>query len=214
MLRQVALQLRFKNTFQEVAKKHSVKLRVLDCKSFNKTGMSLLIELVGEPRDIKAAAAAIASSDGVRQAIKADPSDHGMTMLVVSDMPAICRASNDSAIVCVDCPLNSEGQPASWRFLTRRASDLRAILARLAGDGIEARIIDIAPLERKAELTGRQKEIVTAAVTHGFFQFPRGISLTELSILVGVKPSTLSEILRSAERRIMASAMNVSLQED
>ena len=58
-------------------------------------------------------------------------------------------------------------------------------------------------------LTARQMQVVSTAVTRGYFEFPRRISHTGLSELVGVKPSTLSEILRSAERRILASALSV-----
>ena len=58
-------------------------------------------------------------------------------------------------------------------------------------------------------LTARQMQVVSTAVTLGYFEFPRRIRLTGLSELVGVKPSPLSEILRSAERRILASALSV-----
>lgn len=57
-----------------------------------------------------------------------------------------------------------------------------------------------------ASLTRRQKEIILTAMAHGYFEFPRRISLTGLGELFGVRPSTVSEILRSAERRLMASA--------
>jgi predicted DNA binding protein len=50
---------------------------------------------------------------------------------------------------------------------------------------------------------------MATAMANGYFDFPRKISLTGLSQLVGVKPSTLSEILRSAERRIMQNAIDV-----
>ena len=41
------------------------------------------------------------------------------------------------------------------------------------------------------------------AISLGYFDFPRKISLTELSKKVSIKPSTLSEILRNAERKIL-----------
>ena len=65
----------------------------------------------------------------------------------------------------------------------------------------------MSPLDQRETLTERQKEIVVTAVARGYFEFPRKVSLTELSRLVGVRPSTLSEILRSAERRIMLNAV-------
>jgi hypothetical protein len=214
MLRQIALQVRTENKLQDAAREHGVKLTILDCKSFNRTGMSLLLELSGDPQAVRATVASIRKAEGVRQAIEGDGPGEGLPLLVVMGRPGICRASNDAAIVCLDCPLNSEVQPASWRFIVRKSSDLRQVLSMLAKEGIEAKIEDVAPLERKATLTGRQKEIMTTAVAEGYFEFPRKISLTELSGLVGVKPSTLSEILRSAERRIMASALCVPCSED
>jgi len=214
MLRQIALQVRSENTLQDTARLHGAKLNIVDCKSFNKTGMSLLMELRGTEQEVRAAASAIRHLEGVRQVIEGEGPGDAIPLLVVMDRPAICRASNDVAIVCLDCPLNSEVQPASWRFIARKTSDFRQVLTRLSKEGIETRIEDVAPLERKATLTGRQKEIMATAVAQGYFEFPRKISLTGLSELVGVKPSTLSEILRSAERRIMANALGVPFQEE
>ena len=214
MLRQITLQVRAENRLQDIAREQGVDLGVLDCKAFNKTGMSLLLELKGETSAVRAAVAAIRKSSGVREAIEGDPTADSVPLLLVLDRPGICRASSDAAIVCLDCPLESAEQPASWRFIARKSSDLRQILGKLNREGIETRIEDVAPLDRKATLTGRQKEIVATAVTRGYFEFPRKVSLTELSKLVGVKPSTLSEILRSAERRIMQSALGVPFPEE
>lgn len=214
MLRQVSLQVKVENGLQAAATARGVKLNILDCKTFNKTGMTVLTELRGEESAVKEAMAAIRRTPGVRQAVEGEKTDDAVPMLVVLDRPSICRASNDAAIVCLECPLNSETQPATWRFITRRASDFRQVMAKLSQEGIEARIEDVAPLERKATLTGRQKEIVATAISQGYFEFPRKISLTKLSELVGVKPSTLSEVLRSAERRIMANALGTPFQDE
>jgi len=210
MLRQISLQVTLDNTLQNTAKETGVKLNVVDCKPFNATGMSILLELRGGAQEIRRATAAIRRTDGVRQAIMGEDDRGAVPLLVVMDRPAICQASNESAIICLECPLNSEVQPASWRFIARRSGDLRQILRGLEREGIRTRIKDIAPLEPKPTLTGRQKEIMATAVSHGYFEFPRKINLTELSGLVGVKPSTLSEILRGAERRIMETAFGVA----
>jgi hypothetical protein len=214
MLRQIALQVRAENRLQDAAKANGTKLSVVDCKAFNKTGMSLLLELRGNDQEIRSTMAAIRRTEGVRQVVEGENGGDAAPLLVVMDRPGICRASNDAAIVCLECALNSETQPSSWRFIARKTSDFRQVLARLSKEGIETRIEDVAPLERKATLTGRQKEIMATAVAQGYFEFPRKISLTGLSELVGVKPSTLSEILRSAERRIMANALGVPFQEE
>ncbi|MGD1054970.1 MAG: helix-turn-helix domain-containing protein [Nitrososphaerales archaeon] len=214
MLRQVSLEVRADNKLQDAAREFGTKINVVDCKPFNKKGMTLLLEMKGEPEAMRKTVSTIRRQEGVRQALEGDDGGETLPLLLVLDRPSICRASSDSAIICLDCPLNAEVQPASWRFIVRRTNDLRQILSRLSHEGVETRIEDVSPLDQKATLTGRQKEIIAMAVTQGYFEFPRKVSLTNLSQLVGIKPSTLSEILRSAERRIMENAVGVPFPED
>lgn len=209
MLRQVALEIRTDNKLQELATENGVKLSLVDCKSFNKTGMSLLVELRGDLEPVRKTIASIRKAPGIRQAIEGEGVGEAIPLLLILDRPTVCQASSDAAIVCLECPLNSVTQPASWRFIVRRSSDLRAVLSGLAKGGIEAKIKEVAPLDQKPTLTERQQQIVSTAILRGYFEFPRKISLTELSHVVGVKPSTLSEILRSAERRIMENALGL-----
>jgi len=213
MLRRVSLQVTAENKLQSAARKHGVTLSEVDCKPFNSTGMSVLFELKGEELGIRAAIAAIRQTDGVRQVIEGQDGGDTVPLLLVLDRPVFCRASNESAIICLECPLDNRDQPASWRFIARRASDLRQVLKSLELEGVRTRIEEVAPLEPRPTLTGRQREIMVTAVSHGYFEFPRRINLTELSGLVGVKPSTLSEILRGAERRIMENAFAAPLDE-
>lgn len=214
MLRQVSLEVRAENKLQDAAREFGTKINVVDCKPFNKRGMTLLLEMKGEPGAVRRTVSAIRRQEGVRQALEGDDGGETLPLLLVLDRPSICRASSDAAIICLDCPLNAEGQPASWRFIVRRTNDLRQILSKLSQDGVETRIEDVSPLDQKATLTGRQKEIIVTAVAQGYFEFPRKISLTNLSKLVGIKPSTLSEILRCAERRIMENAVGIPFPED
>jgi len=214
MLRQVSLEVRAENKLQDTAREFGTKINVVDCKQFNTKGMTLLLEMKGAPEAVRKTVSAIRKLDGVRQALEGSDGGDVLPLLLVLDRPSVCRASSDAAIICLDCPLNAEVQPASWRFIVRRTTDLRQILSRLGHDGVSTRIEDVSPLNQRATLTGRQKEIIATAVAKGYFEFPRKISLTNLSQLVGVKPSTLSEILRSAERRIMENAVGVPFPED
>ena len=213
MLKQVALRVRSENKLQDAARDHGVRLNVVDCKPFNRTGMSILLELRGDPQAVKETISAIRKVKGVRRALRGENGGEVVPVLLVLDRPGVRRASNDAAIVCLDCPLNSEVQPATWRFIVRRNSDFRQVLSRLEHEGIENRIGDVSPLDQRATLTGRQKDIIATAVARGYFEFPRKINLTVLSQLLGVKPSTLSEILRSAERRIMLNAVSGAFHE-
>jgi len=207
------LQVTAENDLQNAARRNGVTLHKVDCKPFNATGMSLLFELRGKEEGIRAAITAIRQTEGVRNAIEGEDNGGSVPLLVVLDRPVYCRATNESAIVCLECPLDSEDQPATWRFIARNGGDLRQVLRSLEQGGVGTRIDEVAPFQPRPALTGRQKEIMATAVSHGYFQFPRKINLTELSELVGVRPSTLSEILRGAERRIMDNAFASQLDE-
>ena len=213
MLRQISLEIASENDLQAAARTNGATLAVADCRPFNRKGMTMLLELAGSREVVRMTVTSIRKMAGVRQVIEGEEGGGSTTLLVVLDRPSICRASSDAAIICLECPFSSTKEPASWRFIARRTSDLRQIMTKLSREGIQARIEDVSPLDQKATLTNRQKEILATAVARGYFDFPRKTSLTELSQMVGVKPSTLSEILRSAERRIMQNAVDLPVLE-
>lgn len=211
MLRQVVLEVGSENKLQGAAVANGCRMSVVDCKPFNEKGMSMLLEFKGSPQSVRETVSAIRRQGGVRQVIEGETRGDTLPVLVVLDRPSTCRASSDSAIICLDCPLSSANQPSQWRFIARSTSDLRRVISSLEKEGSKTRILEVSPLDQKAALTGRQKEIISIAVAKGYFEFPRRISLTELSRFLGIKPSTLSEILRSAERRILENAVGVPI---
>ena len=82
------------------------------------------------------------------------------------------------------------------------------LLSRLSRERIGYAIKDIGPVSSDFKLTTRQMGILRSAMEMGFYDFPRRISLTELAKKIGIKPSTLSEILRSAEKNILGDFLS------
>jgi predicted DNA binding protein len=56
-------------------------------------------------------------------------------------------------------------------------------------------------------LTGKQREIMTAAYRYGYYDIPKGISSEKLSEKVNISKPTLLEHLRKAERRIFTEML-------
>lgn len=56
-------------------------------------------------------------------------------------------------------------------------------------------------------LTGKQREIMTAAYRYGYYDIPKGISSEQLSEKVNISKPTLLEHLRKAERRIFTEML-------
>ena len=205
MLRQVALELPNEDTFQKLALKSAVQLDLEFCRTFSDTAMAMLFQLNGETQRLRNFLADLNATGGVQHIYENEIAPNKMLALVVMDRPIPCSASVDTPIICLQCPFSSRDGAPTWKMLVRRGEDLREVLRKLEKAGRKAIIKEISDVTQREELTDRQKAILSIAVSMGYFDFPRKVSLTALSTAVGVKPSTLSEILRNAERKILES---------
>lgn len=52
-------------------------------------------------------------------------------------------------------------------------------------------------------LTARQEQILAIAFEKGYYEFPKAVGLAELAELVGIRTSTLAEILRRGQKKIL-----------
>jgi predicted DNA binding protein len=77
-------------------------------------------------------------------------------------------------------------------------------LQTLHDNGVDYKISEISKLSPKKDLTSRQEKVLKSALELGYFDYPKRVSTEELSAQLGVAPSTLNEILRRAERRIIS----------
>jgi predicted DNA binding protein len=90
--------------------------------------------------------------------------------------------------------LNNDGVPTLLRHLTR--------------DGVGYRVTNISPISPVLPLTSRQLSILKSAMEMGLYDFPRRITQDELAYRIGIKTSTLNEILRRAEKNILGRFLN------
>lgn len=78
-----------------------------------------------------------------------------------------------------------------------------AFLQSLHDKGVVYEISEIAKLSAKQKLTSKQERVLKSALELGYFDYPKRVSTEELSKGLGIAPSTLNEILRRAEHRII-----------
>ena len=91
---------------------------------------------------------------------------------------------------------------AHWTILGNDAS-FRGLLR-----GLEARKIPFeVKLQKRLEdtdlLTTRQEQILTIAFDRGYFDFPKRVGLKGLAAETGIKASTLAEILRRGQKKVL-----------
>lgn len=90
-----------------------------------------------------------------------------------------------------------------WLLITDNET-LGEVIEGLEELNIENSVDRVTSLGEKGVLTDRQEEVIKRAFSSGYFDFPRRIDSIELAKELGISISTLSEILRAAERRVFS----------
>ncbi|MFQ5908100.1 MAG: helix-turn-helix domain-containing protein [Thermoplasmata archaeon] len=88
-----------------------------------------------------------------------------------------------------------------WHILAPSRAAVEELVKTL--DGKEPELLSIQSVKAAGMLTDRQEKVISLAYDLGYFEFPKQISLTRLAEKLGVAKSTLSEILRTGEAKVL-----------
>lgn len=100
------------------------------------------------------------------------------------------------------------GRQREYNVLVFQRDDLKNIIDDLEGFGT----VTLGKLEEfrastDSPLTERQREVVTEALTRGYYDWPREITNEELAEELEISRATLHEHLRKAEQTLLSSAL-------
>jgi predicted DNA binding protein len=91
---------------------------------------------------------------------------------------------------------------AKWTVLGS-GNSFRELTAKLEERKIPFEVKLQKTLEDKELLTARQEQILTIAFERGYYDFPKRLGLAELAAMTGIRESTLGEILRRGQKKIV-----------
>ncbi|NIQ06485.1 MAG: hypothetical protein GWO20_12395 [Candidatus Korarchaeota archaeon] len=106
-------------------------------------------------------------------------------------------------------PVYIKGGRMRWLIMTDNNLTLGKICDELEELGCEVKIERVTPLTEKGILTKRQEEVLRTAFALGYFDFPRRTDSKKLARKLGISVSTLSEVMRAAERRVFAEYVHL-----
>ena len=117
----------------------------------------------------------------------------------------VCKDVARSKCFLASVDITSEG--ARWTVIGNNDS-FRELLAALEKDSIPFEVKMKRNLEDTELLTGRQEQLLAIAFERGYFDFPKKVGLEELAALADVKTSTLAEILRRGQKKILGEYLS------
>lgn len=151
--------------------------------------------------------------DGIVEEIRRHPSvgdvhvdsrQPGLVRLTVNVVRCrACEALMQSKAFMV-FPVSIRKGRMKWLLVTDGNRTVGALSKRLRGRGCEVKVERVTPLRGTEVLTGRQEEVLRKAFASGYFDYPRKTGSAQLASELGISASTLSEVLRAAQRRILA----------
>ncbi len=204
MLRRVSLAVDTGSGIQKVADELGADITMLDCKDFGNKEMAMLMEIRAPKCNLEDVLMGLRRTKLFTRIYAAQSHNSKCLFVGILNRLPICQAAHDSYVLCVTCAYNSKVRPLQWDILVKDQDALGTLLSRLEQMSIGAKMTSVSSVSREDGLTSRQREVLEKAVSMGYFEFPRRTNLGALASALEVKPSTLSEILRSLERKIVA----------
>ena len=190
------------NWMSEIPERHPVTIKVLDRIPYAEKGVKDLVEIAG-PQDIM---------DEVLRDIKKNPLVSRVDTTVTEKGKIIGSITTSRCDICrtltdTDCFLISAesrgGGKVEWTLVVSEKEVLKGLFDKLKLKSVEAELVKLTKIDDKESLTERQDKITHVAFERGYFDYPKRISLRELARMFDVSPSTLSEILRKGQRKIV-----------
>ena len=101
-------------------------------------------------------------------------------------------------------PVDIKKGRMKWLLITDDNLTVGKISDELEEAGYDINIERVTSFGGKNILTERQEEVIRVAFSSGYFDYPKRTGSSKLAGRLGISVSTLSEIIRAAQRRILA----------
>jgi predicted DNA binding protein len=168
--------------------------------------VSQLVEISSETSSAEVLSAKVKGEPSVVDSDLAKLGANRIFGSVTSKGCGVCLALVDNRESCFVAPsvtgVAGEHCEMSYNlFLSGRG--LPILLQRLTQQNISYRITDVSHLSSNKMMTSRQEHVLKSALELGFYDFPKRIDFEALSTALKASGSTLSEILRRAEKKII-----------
>ncbi|UCE44798.1 MAG: helix-turn-helix domain-containing protein [Methanobacteriota archaeon] len=190
------------NWISDVSARYSADIRVIDRMPYAEEGVKDLVE-ISAPSDVM---------EDVLNAIRKNPlvarvdttvTEKGKVISAVTTARCqICRILTDADVFLISAQSRADGK-VEWTLILSDKHVLKEIFDHLKTKEVEAELVKLTKIDDKESLTERQDKITQVAFERGYFDYPKRISLRDLARMFDVSPSTLSEILRKGQRKIV-----------
>lgn len=202
---QVTLKLTVPNQwFTEIAKKYGATINVLRCnvRVGQDDGCSELVEILGIEDTQEEFLQELRNHPSIMSVEDAPARKGAVIAAIKTNRCGICAMVHDIDAFMTFQSTNPDGT-VEWKLIVTNEKVLLNIIKKLKHMGVEVELVSKIHVDVESLLTTRQEKIIEVAYKRGFFDYPKRINIRELARIFEVSISTMSEILRKTEKKII-----------
>lgn len=186
---------------------HEVNLRMVNCRPCGDEGMMQLV-MINSGESIRRVLRSIKSHPNVVKVDMSLMNDHRASGIIITKSSPLCRTLAETSGFCTGCFFTQSHEGSGkWKIMLAGKVSLDRFARKLRKKGIACTVRDVEKPERNDLLTFEQEKVMKYAESRGYYALPREVGVRELSGNLGMAASTLDEMLRRGERKIIGSYM-------
>lgn len=177
------------------------KIHVLNCRPYKYRGGTGIVKITSKENDLDNIKRFINDHENVLKTNLHQMSDKTLIGEITLEKCSACLALNKSE--CFMLSSQSKKDCIRWTVAAERNEYIHDLIYYLKAYGCDAQLIKISSPD-DFNITDRQKEILKYAYCHGYYEDPKKITLKDMVKVFNVTAPTISDILRSGQRKIFA----------
>ena len=190
------------NWMNEIVKAHPATIKVIDCMPFGRAGGRGLVEINALDDELSEIVEEIRMLPTICKIDIASSEKGKIIGAVATNKCVACKALTGSDCFLTSASSKMDGK-IEWTLITGGKASLQHLFKKLEEFHCQAELVRVSNINDKDILTARQKEIIRIALEKGYFDYPKKTNIRELANDFDISISTLSEILRKGQRKII-----------
>lgn len=186
----------------EIVKAHPATIKVIDCMPFGRDGGRGLVEINALDDELSEIVEEIRILPTICKIDIASSEKGKIIGAVATNKCVACKALTGSNCFLTSASSKMDGK-IEWTLITGGKASLQHLFKKLEEFHCQAELVRVLNINDKDILTARQKEIIRIALEKGYFDCPKKTNIRKLAKDFNISISTLSEILRKGQRKIM-----------
>lgn len=191
-----------KTWLKEVSEETEAKIKLLECIPDKDLGGRLLFEIETESENVGDVLNKINTFHQICNVEMSPYREGGYFGSIVTNNCMTCQALTGSNCF-LTYATNVAGGKLEWHLIVGEEGSLSKLIKFLEMKGCSVELKSKTRLSKKNILTSKQDKVIKIAFEKGYYDYPKGITLRELSKIFKISFSTLNEILRRGEKKII-----------